>query len=172
MNWIGRDRESGNVVGAVQATLSLEDGQLQADLAWIIGVANQRQGYATEAAGAMLGWLRTLREAINAEIQAATDHAPVPAPALGEINRWLALAATIPRLEPGGDGRSQRRVVPASDAIRYALARVALDGATQLGTEQRDRLRICVSPTCSAGFYDASRAGTRRWCSMRGRGNW
>jgi len=123
------------------------------------------------ATAAQLRGARRLREAINAGIQATTDHTPVPAPALGEINRWLGHASTIPRLEPGGDGRSHLGIVPASDAIKYALARVALDAATLLGTEQRDRLRICASPTCSARFYDASRAATRRWCSMRGCGN-
>lgn len=57
LNWILRDRWRRDVLGAVQATLSLQDRQLQAELAWIVGVANQRQGYATEAARAMLEWL-------------------------------------------------------------------------------------------------------------------
>jgi RimJ/RimL family protein N-acetyltransferase len=57
LNWIIRARGSREVLGAVQATLWLEDRQLQAELAWIVGVAHQRQGYATEAAGAMLAWL-------------------------------------------------------------------------------------------------------------------
>ncbi len=123
------------------------------------------------ATPAHLRGARHLREAINAGIQATTDRTPVPPPALGEINRWLAHAPKIPRLEPRGDGRWHLGMVPASDAIKYALACVALDAATLLGTEQRDRLRICASPTCSARFYDASRAATRRWCSMQGCGN-
>jgi predicted RNA-binding Zn ribbon-like protein len=40
-----------------------------------------------------------------------------------------------------------------------------------LGTEQRERLRICASDTCSARFYDRSPAGGRVWCSMTGCGN-
>ena len=42
------------------------------------------------ATAAQLRGARRLREAINAGIQATTDPTPVPAPALGEINRWLA----------------------------------------------------------------------------------
>jgi RimJ/RimL family protein N-acetyltransferase len=57
LNWIVRARKSRDVLGAVQATLSLEGGKLQAELAWIVGVAGQGQGYATEATGAMLAWL-------------------------------------------------------------------------------------------------------------------
>jgi RimJ/RimL family protein N-acetyltransferase len=57
LNWIARERGSRDVLGVVQATLSLEAGQLQAELAWIVGVPDQGQGYATEAASAMLEWL-------------------------------------------------------------------------------------------------------------------
>jgi predicted RNA-binding Zn ribbon-like protein len=40
-----------------------------------------------------------------------------------------------------------------------------------LGTDQRSRIRICASETCSARFFDRSPAGLRRWCSMRTCGN-
>jgi predicted RNA-binding Zn ribbon-like protein len=41
-----------------------------------------------------------------------------------------------------------------------------------LGTgEERARVRICGSETCSARFYDRSPAGRRRWCSMQACGN-
>jgi predicted RNA-binding Zn ribbon-like protein len=40
-----------------------------------------------------------------------------------------------------------------------------------LGTDERGRLRICASETCSARFFDRSPAGQRRWCSMRTCGN-
>lgn len=56
-NWIVRARTSREAIGAVQATLSIEGGALQAELAWAIGVDNQRRGYATEAARAMVQWL-------------------------------------------------------------------------------------------------------------------
>jgi RimJ/RimL family protein N-acetyltransferase len=56
LNWIGRARRSRDVLGAVRASVAVQDGQLQAELAWIIGVAHQRQGYGAEAAGAMLEW--------------------------------------------------------------------------------------------------------------------
>jgi predicted RNA-binding Zn ribbon-like protein len=61
---------------------------------------------------------------------------------------------------------------PPADAARAALGAVALDAAAMLGTkEQRARIRICASESCSARFYDRSPARRRRWCSMRTCGN-
>jgi RimJ/RimL family protein N-acetyltransferase len=57
LNWIVRDRETGTAVGTVQATLSDKGPRLQAEVAWVIGVAHQGRGYAKEAAGAMVQWL-------------------------------------------------------------------------------------------------------------------
>jgi predicted RNA-binding Zn ribbon-like protein len=49
---------------------------------------------------------------------------------------------------------------------------IALDAAQMLGTpDQRARIRVCGSDTCSARFYDRSPAARRRWCSMRSCGN-
>jgi predicted RNA-binding Zn ribbon-like protein len=114
---------------------------------------------------------RRLRDAINAGIQAAVDHAPTPAYATTEINRWLAHASRPPRLQASSDGVPVLLAEAPADPIAHALAQIALDAGTLLGTDQRDRLRICASETCSARFYDASHAGTRRWCSMSGCGN-
>jgi RimJ/RimL family protein N-acetyltransferase len=56
LNWIARHRQTGAPVGTVQATLNPG----VAEVAWVIGVAHQRQGYAREAAAALAGWLRAL----------------------------------------------------------------------------------------------------------------
>ena len=69
------------------------------------------------------------------------------------------------------EGLTILTAVPPADPIQHALARIALDAAVLLGTDQRHRLRVCASDTCSARFFDASRAASRRWCSMRGCGN-
>lgn len=58
LNWIVRERETERMVGTVQATLCVASGGMSAELAWVIGVAHQGRGYATEAVGAMVGWLR------------------------------------------------------------------------------------------------------------------
>jgi len=114
---------------------------------------------------------RRLRTAIDAGIQAAINHAGTPSTVVNVINRWLTHATPPKGLTVCGDGVPVLGVTPPADLIRHALARIAVDAAILLGTEQRERLRVCASETCSARFYDASPAATRRWCSMTGCGN-
>jgi RimJ/RimL family protein N-acetyltransferase len=64
LNWIVRERETQLAIGTVQATLQGAPGRLSAELAWVIGVAHQGRGYATEAASALVSWLR--RHEVNA----------------------------------------------------------------------------------------------------------
>ncbi len=58
LNWIVRERGTQLAVGTVQATLCVEQGSMSAEIAWIVGVAHQGRGYATEASSAMVEWLR------------------------------------------------------------------------------------------------------------------
>lgn len=64
LNWIVRRRRDRRAVGYVQATVTpgtLEapgTPALRADVAWVIGMPYQGFGFATEAAAAMLRWLR------------------------------------------------------------------------------------------------------------------
>lgn len=54
LNWIVL--HDGHPVGTVQATVSREPEPV-AELAWIVGVAFQRKGFAAEAAGLVATWL-------------------------------------------------------------------------------------------------------------------
>jgi RimJ/RimL family protein N-acetyltransferase len=53
-NWIIRDRD-GRAVGYIQATIT--DGGKRAEIAWVIGRAWQGNGYASDAARALVTWL-------------------------------------------------------------------------------------------------------------------
>jgi RimJ/RimL family protein N-acetyltransferase len=54
-NWIVRREPGGQAVGYVQATIV--DGGTRAEVAWVIGVDWQGQGYASEAAQSLVAWL-------------------------------------------------------------------------------------------------------------------
>jgi len=54
-NWVVRTRAGGRAVGTVQATVMAEG--TRAEVAWIIGLPWQGQGYASEAARAVVHWL-------------------------------------------------------------------------------------------------------------------
>ena len=88
LNWIVRERDTRAAVGSVQATIRVVEGRWEAEVAWVIGAADQRRGYAKEAAGAMVGWLLgrgtdTITAHIHPEHLASTG-----------IARYLGLTAT------------------------------------------------------------------------------
>jgi RimJ/RimL family protein N-acetyltransferase len=57
LNWTMRRRDDGRAVGHVQSTIVGDT----ASVAWVVGTAFQRQGFATEAALALVTWLRETR---------------------------------------------------------------------------------------------------------------
>lgn len=57
-NWVIRRRDDGRAAGTVQATVTEHERTLTAEIAWVIGTGQQRQGFAREAARAMVAWLR------------------------------------------------------------------------------------------------------------------
>jgi predicted RNA-binding Zn ribbon-like protein len=115
---------------------------------------------------------RDLREAIDGVVRAVVAGERAPRTQVALIDEWLAFAGERPQLAPDGAGVPVLGVRGAADSPRRALGQVALDAATMLGVaEERARVRICASETCSARFFDRSPAGRRRWCSMRTCGN-
>lgn len=58
LNWVARRREDGRAVGTMQATVTLEAEMPVTEIAWVVATPFQGQGYAREAAGVAVGWLR------------------------------------------------------------------------------------------------------------------
>ena len=54
-NWIMRRESDLAAVGYVQATIA--DGGARAEIAWVVGLSWQRQGFAAEAVQALVAWL-------------------------------------------------------------------------------------------------------------------
>jgi RimJ/RimL family protein N-acetyltransferase len=73
MNWVVRRRFDSQSVGTVQVTIRVVDGRQVARLGWMIGVDWQNQGFASEAATALVKWVGRLGvEDIGANIH--PDH--------------------------------------------------------------------------------------------------
>jgi len=85
-NWIVRIRATGRAIGTVQATVMAEG--TRANVAWIIGLPWQRQGYASEAARAMVRWL------IQGGIEYITAHIHSDHVASEAVARKAGLRAT------------------------------------------------------------------------------
>lgn len=93
-------------------------------------------------------------------------------------------AATAPALSPAGsvlaglalrveftDDGIPRLAAAAADPTRAALAGLAAGTALAEADGTWRRLKICAAPDCCWVFYDLSRSGAGRWCSMRVCGN-
>ena len=91
LNWIVRLADTGEAIGYVQATVT----PTTTDVAWVIGLAWQGQGYASEAAGAMCEWLRATG------VTRLTAHV---APAHGRSNGVAAAIGLRPTDEVDADG--------------------------------------------------------------------
>lgn len=57
LNWTVRERRTGRAVGTVQATVTTGHQGDVAELAWVIGAADQGRGFAKEAAAVTAAWL-------------------------------------------------------------------------------------------------------------------
>jgi predicted RNA-binding Zn ribbon-like protein len=75
-------------------------------------------------------------------------------------------------------GRIQRRIVDGApvddvevDDPAWRIAWLAADDYTRLLRTAPHRIRPCANDQCILHFYDTSKNGTRRWCSMAGCGN-
>lgn len=64
LNWIVRRGIDHEAVGTVQATVTRLDTSWLAEIAWIIGVPWQGQGFAAEAARGLVDWLRSQGTAV------------------------------------------------------------------------------------------------------------
>lgn len=116
--------------------------------------------------GADLEAARRLRAAIARLVFAWADAVALPAADLDEVNR----AAAGPDLAPslGEDGAID---IPGAAPIASVLSTVARDAIHLVADEDPRRLRECAADDCSLLFHDASRPGSRRWCSMTACGN-
>ena len=110
-----------------------------------------------------------VRAALREVTDAVVERRAPKKGALDRVNRTLrARAATELVADQDGIGISHRHV---GDAIDDALARVTEPLVHELASGNPDRLRVCANDMCRWVFYDESRTGQRRWCSMASCGN-
>jgi predicted RNA-binding Zn ribbon-like protein len=122
---------------------------------------------AGEAGPADLERAVAFREALREGMAANHARAPMPGPVLAALNAVAARADLAVELDPAGRWRARPRAPGVDGALGVLLVRVT--DAVADGTWSR--LKVCANDDCRWGFYDASRARTGRWCSMRLCGN-
>jgi predicted RNA-binding Zn ribbon-like protein len=111
-----------------------------------------------------------LREAIDRICRAAiASQGPADAD-LRVLNAALAMAVARERVGAATKGFGWLATSDQS-ALSMILAPIAWSAADLLTGPRLGQLRACASTRCAWLFLDASRGGTRRWCSMRECGN-
>jgi predicted RNA-binding Zn ribbon-like protein len=84
-----------------------------------------------------------------------------------DLVNLFAATPDIPPILAGGSrqaGRSRARV-------GQALSAIARESVELFSAANAQRIRQCEADDCELIFYDDSRAGSRRWCSMQRCGN-
>jgi hypothetical protein len=118
------------------------------------------RGPAADAATeADLTLARDLRDALRDDVAGGGDRC--------RLDRLAGGVGLVARFTPDGTVE----LAPADAGVRGVLGEVlaAVVRAEHDGTRQR--LKICSSAACRYVYYDRSKNGSRRWCSMRVCGN-
>jgi predicted RNA-binding Zn ribbon-like protein len=128
---------------------------------WLAG--HELVGPSTRASRSELGLAhdlrRVLRDAVGGD--RLDEH---------QLRRANAVLAAFPlRAELGGDG--ELRLAGPAGAVAAALARLLAIAVGRSADGTWRRLRACAAPECRWVFYDDSRNGAGRWCSMSSCGN-
>jgi RimJ/RimL family protein N-acetyltransferase/GNAT superfamily N-acetyltransferase len=124
-NWIIHSRADDQLVGTVQATIHQQEAS--ADVAWVVGTPWQGHGFASEAAGAVVGWLEA-RGVTTITAHVHPDHhasaavaAKIGLLATGEIEDGEQVWRRTISASPGG-GRSFLRRVPSGELTTAEVA--------------------------------------------------
>jgi predicted RNA-binding Zn ribbon-like protein len=110
---------------------------------------------------------KEVRELVWRMASAAAAGRPWNTPDVAAIN---AYAARPPLLRALGPSPGALAWGEPFDGARL-VAELARDAVELLGGVRPGRLRQCAADDCRLLFFDASRAGARRWCSMERCGN-
>lgn len=69
------------------------------------------------------------------------------------------------------DPEGHLRLYPPVPTVASALNMIARNAFDVFGRNKPQRIKVCAHERCGLAFYDTSRAGSRRWCSMERCGN-
>ncbi len=127
-------------------------------------VAHGGEAAACRATATDLALARQLRDELRDQLVAHHDGTATDTGRLDTLSEQIGLAVRF-------DADGTVRLAPAEAGVRGVLGEVlaAVVRAAHEGTWRR--LKICSSDACRYVYYDRSKNGSRRWCSMEVCGN-
>ena len=149
------------------AWFSRAEASLPRSTTWLLRSAARRP----REAAAALAMVDEVRGALRGVILAAIEGRAVNRRALAAVNESLAAAHAHHRLIVDSQGRVAESW-SSTDDFSQLLFPVAIDAWDLLTEPEIARVKQCPPPDgCGRLFLDATRSGTRRWCSMATCGN-
>jgi len=118
--------------------------------------------------GALLRAARALRSVLRTLVESRKAG---KVPDFSDLNAFLVAAQSHPQLVWTKSKSIALKTVRAADTAEQILAPVALKAAELFSTADFRRVRRCGEHTCVHWFFDTTRPGRRRWCSMATCGN-
>ena len=118
--------------------------------------------------GALLRAAHALRSVIRTMVESRKAG---KVPDLSDLNAFLLAAQSHPQLSWTPSRKIALKTVRPAETAEQVLAPVALKAAELFSTADFRRVRRCDDPNCVHWFYDLTRPGRRRWCSMATCGN-
>ena len=109
-----------------------------------------------------------LRESLRSEILVWEDTGKLRRSAMDELNQLMTTHPMLTRVKRDAD-RTATELWFKTSLPEDLFAPLAYSAAALFASADRSRVRKCGQ--CVLHFYDTSKKGTRRWCSMRLCGN-
>lgn len=150
----------------------------------LVGFLAEMRVITSERARGLLEWERSaggatqqllrsavrLRAAVREALLAMMDGSLIGEGAIAPINETLAITEGHDALV--WENSSWRLAFRArEESLEWLLAAIARSAAEIITEGPPAPLRLCANPACRLIFYDTSRTGRRRWCSMATCGN-
>ncbi|PYP94883.1 MAG: hypothetical protein DMD38_14580 [Gemmatimonadetes bacterium] len=118
------------------------------------------------AAGREAERLRGFRETLRRGLVGWAVGGTHPRGLIALLNRHLGRDPEVSEVT-ASRGKVVTRRRPTGAPLERLYGAVARSAAELLAGGDPRRLRKCANPSCRLMFYDVSKAGRRRWCSMR-----
>jgi predicted RNA-binding Zn ribbon-like protein len=128
----------------------------------------QRQSGESATARRTLDAIRQFRERLRKEVLAWEGGADVHRASVEELNRLMAAHPMLSKVQATGNVPSMELWFEPRQP-EDLFAPLAHSAAKLFAEADRSRVRMCGQ--CVLHFYDTSKKGTRRWCSMQLCGN-
>ncbi len=112
-----------------------------------------------------------LRAAIKKALEAIASRQAVPPEWVEPVNAVLRWTEGYDQLVPVAGAGWRLAFVERQKRLEWLLAAVARSAAELIAEGPVAPVRRCANPACLLCFYDVSRTGCRRWCSMEVCGN-